>query len=1310
MSITIKRKEFEYPEDSNQPIISIIETKFNIYRSDSLKTIKDRYFIENNIFPYNSAVFELEENVNLTYDTKTIKVDGPDSSLNISEEIQINIVKDKKWDINPLENEVFNCITFRDLADENPLDLEDMTNFNKTLNKLTIKAMEILKLKDKKEVLFLYVIIYYATDYNETYEESFNAVKEYSYSETFALFEYLNKYKLEYEKFYNNNVFGYSAITNEELLKEERDQYEDFLSEIELLDLSDLKTNPIKTRLIQTNYIYEGSCVLKFDGYELFNKIKPDKIVSFLNIGKFYKLLNNFKYPDEWISEDVKLGNYEDDTTLRFYMYGKKSEMDVVKSKDYIMVELIQTNEIDGKFYFDIIIEASTEIEISEEEIIKRLLNYISLPKSYEDPTEVLDELIVPQDIKLKKLFGNGFFVYKNISMLKELFFDFVTNHPLIRKLIIIDEKYKIEKERGGIRFYMSTNNFQTLTKFTLYYKKLNKISDPELELFPNELEYNDDIMLIKVNYATNKNDLDKMINYLSSIMVYILENKKDYFTNYYNKFIKNLSDLYKIDFVDDEKGSLKSIYPQLFIPGYARVCQKQPKAYRLDDFIDDDDAMLFPLTKEEGKQFYYSCKDQGRNKYVGLIENNLENKDKFPYIPCCYSDNQKKENTIRYIYENELTLESKVSGFNEIITSKKLLREGQYGTLPEHLLQLFNIIDVQSLMGRNRFLRYGIKQGNFSVLYAILTALKISITDENINKYLDKLYKFSEYNLVSQRGLTVNDVKKILNKKDNIDPLLFLELLENVFKVNIILFCMDRTSQENKKGFICSNTSSNRNYILNSDRKLYDTTILLYRTMGGEFDRLKYPHVELIVKQESSLQILSDKSVSGSVYKKFSSSNEVIRELYSIYLTSQKITYSNLSFKSKIVKQVEDGYGKIRVLVLLMESPTNGIGKEILNIVLNPSPTFYEEQFNNKIEYHSGGLKSVELNLAIEWLIYEDIKKINTIIYKDKLVGISGYNGNTKLFIPINDSVENLNRNSRSKLLNIEYLNQNLEEYPYPNIYSVSLIDKYQKFLKISNYLLSNVLYLFSIINNEELKILRLIITSENSEEKIKEIIENFKNNIKIKDDINFSLIKRKLPDLDNPNNLVINNKTIYVPNNNVKEKLLYILYINTKYNLSEVIDYSQKKYVLDFYTSKKDFIQSEHFSIFFTFNELKFSKRKMETYKTYSIIPDQKIDIFFLQNPFIVNNKILICQKCLSLNHALYVSKEWFNKRINKSSYFIELDNKKENYTLYIYTINENGEGMISVNDIVNNDSITNPNYLLKFNNEYYSLLTME
>jgi hypothetical protein len=29
-------------------------------------------------------------------------------------------------------------------------------------------------------------------------------------------------------------------------------------------------------------------------------------------------------------------------------------------------------------------------------------------------------------------------------------------------------------------------------------------------------------------------------------------------------------------------------------------------------------------------------------------------------------------------------------TGFNEIITSKKLLREGQYGTLPEHLLQLF--------------------------------------------------------------------------------------------------------------------------------------------------------------------------------------------------------------------------------------------------------------------------------------------------------------------------------------------------------------------------------------------------------------------------------------------------------------------------------------------------------------------------------------------------------------------------------------------------------------------------------------------
>ncbi|NBW56782.1 hypothetical protein EBR43_03155, partial [bacterium] len=87
-------------------------------------------------------------------------------------------------------------------------------------------------------------------------------------------------------------------------------------------------------------------------------------------------------------------------------------------------------------------------------------------------------------------------------------------------------------------------------------------------------------------------------------------------------------------------------------------------------------------------------------------------------------------------------------------------------------------------------------------------------------------------------------DVKNIIDKKLNIDPIFFLDILESIFEVNVIIFCRDR--ELSKEGTMCS-PNFRRNYILNTKKGIYSETVILYRTNGGEFDKVPYPHIELL-------------------------------------------------------------------------------------------------------------------------------------------------------------------------------------------------------------------------------------------------------------------------------------------------------------------------------------------------------------------------------------------------------------------------------------------------------------------------------
>ena len=89
---------------------------------------------------------------------------------------------------------------------------------------------------------------------------------------------------------------------------------------------------------------------------------------------------------------------------------------------------------------------------------------------------------------------------------------------------------------------------------------------------------------------------------------------------------------------------------------------------------------MEFPAHGESTKR-YYIC-DHTSHPYPGLRDNTLENKKKFPYIPCCYTKDQNREGTKFNYYYAQAQMKDKNNAVQDIFISGKTMAPGIPGTL----------------------------------------------------------------------------------------------------------------------------------------------------------------------------------------------------------------------------------------------------------------------------------------------------------------------------------------------------------------------------------------------------------------------------------------------------------------------------------------------------------------------------------------------------------------------------------------------------------------------------------------------------
>jgi len=395
----------------------------------------------------------------------------------------------------------------------------------------------------------------------------------------------------------------------------------------------------------------------------------------------------------------------------------------------------------------------------------------------------------------------------------------------------------------------------------------------------------------------------------------------------------------------------LKRAAPHIFINTYARRCQgdTQPLPISKEDIPKYLNAtnpvtgkkyqvMPFPQDKPE-----VNLVCTGSSPYPGITTNKLDNKDSYPYIPCCYDASSLDESTGRYIPRRD---KNKSTGKN-ILTTNKIIQFGRLATLPYRINNLLTSINPNFNYYRAGTV-YGMESILHAVLYAAVEPYRSAILSDDfstvnifINKFRQSLINHCIPEVAKQELYDYSNIqiKELLNNKDRyMDGTLVYRLLEEAlpygdgFGVNIYMFTGSLT--RNLKTGLQGDILMPR-YKMFHTRNLRPNrpVIMLYRNWGSESDNIEEPNYEVIVALDAEGDSPQISLFDGKLGQDFNSKlYQVLLQTHEIQLTNVTGSHTGsttnpfgvLDYEEEFRKlgctiqaQNIDGYGKCRALSL---------------------------------------------------------------------------------------------------------------------------------------------------------------------------------------------------------------------------------------------------------------------------------------------------------------------------------------------------------------------------------------------------------
>ena len=306
---------------------------------------------------------------------------------------------------------------------------------------------------------------------------------------------------------------------------------------------------------------------------------------------------------------------------------------------------------------------------------------------------------------------------------------------------------------------------------------------------------------------------------------------------------------------------------PELFVLNYARRCQcpLQPiivddaemeawKQRRVGPTLQERQIMPFP---KDNLRWNFVCPDDA-NPYPGVkLNHDLPNRDRFPYVPCCFKKDQMSPGVNSHYrnYIEDKAPDRRVGAKAEKkISTRKILVPDKVAFLPravENIVKRYSDEYVDMV-------RYGIIYTPNSLLHCVCIAIDdptylAQATDELKETYVTRIRQHMlatiRPSLLKQELYDYTD-EEIMNLfRDNskfLDPALFYRAVEETFNINIYVFAPPPPSgDETELGAM----DVPRFKIFHArPLRLHRPTMVIMKTRGSESDALEYPQCELIV------------------------------------------------------------------------------------------------------------------------------------------------------------------------------------------------------------------------------------------------------------------------------------------------------------------------------------------------------------------------------------------------------------------------------------------------------------------------------
>lgn len=999
---------------------------------------------------------------------------------------------------------------------------------------------------------------------------------------------------------------------------------------------------------------------------ELFNNIQVTKYIPYVNMNKLYKIHYDFIPSKEWLAlETPNVILMKVDCEIVAELKSFKNPYKKYTNAAFAILKNENGVDLDAQTENHLIVTMDMNVgyrNVSRNEFIQRVFDSLNISplkemttrKTASSASEGSRLISVSENDHLFKKFYSqfttqelsivGYYSYPFQTMLIPILSDLVMNNLFFYPLVAIDESIRASKIKANIYLHVIEGGMDSISLIMKVTDKINMygMADEGEKYIRSRIKTKtlEDVLIYQ-------KIISRFFTIYNNEKAHILSIYKDFIPNFLKEEENNL----KKKPIKTENLGLRAIAPNLFLPNYSRKCLKKPtiisdsKAAEYER-TGEKQVMYFPYWGESTKHNYI-C-EHPNHPYPGLRDNQLENKETYPFLPCCYSKDQRERegSKYRHYYERE-SLKKKQQQSQDLFVTNKILPPGIAGILPK------NIKDVFSLLEKNpkyMFVRIGMNKTKHSLLECVLVAKgKYNSIDPKARIPLLIIEKnklaIEKYAMAAKQELynesTNEIIQRILN--EDMDATEFVHLMEQAFDCNIFIF----TSNDKHPNGALIIPKHVQGYL---KAKPTRETILIYQHIGSESDNAVHPQCELIAR--SAVEKVKTKNIISS----FIPTDDVVVGLWNIFRKLNRSFIFNTMMPSFNIKKIEvysqfiDIYGKCRMINVKKN-------KEIITMISDPIPP-YAANASHKI--YRASLKNIKL-FADEIKAVLIKQKVNKGKVREINATIS--QGNINITFLSDDS---------NRLQNVPMIVIDDNDEEYKNIFEKNnnIVSKFSLNYRLSKIIFQYLLYIFSLYIDTNAK------TSPLNNQELTQFINN---KIVIIPNYNYEKnnngVDIQLSPKFDLNSIFVQNRTkLITTSTEMVRRLIFMLRLYQSNNFTELLQYKNKINIDDFFDEISDF-DKKSFEIIVegshSVNNL------IQSYKTKNILT-KNIKINETYSYFFYNehlSKIIhIAQNTQHLLTAIAFVKFWHQYGYNPSEIDL-LDTIKNNelslnYTVEIYS----------------------------------------